>query len=105
MNLTPVATLSIEIDGHLYEDTATGDGQYDAFMKAVGKIYQRINKPLPELVDYVVTIPPGGSTSALVETMITWNLEKEFKTRGLDLDQTASAIKATVRMLNFIEKT
>jgi len=105
MNLTPVATLSIEIDGHLYEDTATGDGQYDAFMKAVGKIYQRINKPLPELVDYLVTIPPGGSTSALVETMITWNLEKEFKTRGLDLDQTASAIKATVRMLNFIEKT
>ena len=103
-DLSPVATVSIEIDGQLYEDTATGDGQYDAFMKAIGKIYQRIGKPLPELLDYAVTIPPGGSTSALVETVITWNLDREFKTRGLDSDQTASAIKATVRMLNLIEK-
>jgi len=103
-DLSPVATLSIEIDGKLYEDTATGDGQYDAFMKAIGKIYSRISKPLPELLDYAVTIPPGGSTSALVETVITWNLGREFKTRGLDSDQTASAIKATVKMLNLIEK-
>lgn len=36
-DLSPVATLSIEIDGKVYEDTATGDGQYDAFMKALGK--------------------------------------------------------------------
>lgn len=55
------------------------------------------------LVDYIVTIPPGGRTSALVETVITWHLDREFKTRGLDSDQTASAIKATVKMLNFIE--
>jgi D-citramalate synthase len=51
----------------------------------------------------VVTIPPGGKTDALVETLITWDMEREFKTRGLDLDQNAAAIKATIKMLNIIE--
>jgi D-citramalate synthase len=50
-----------------------------------------------------VTIPPGGKTNALVETAITWQFGREFKTRGLDSDQTASAIKATMKMLNMIE--
>jgi len=101
--LRPAAALSIEINGQVYEESATGDGQYDAFMKALSKIYDKINKPLPVLVDYIVTIPPGGKTNALVETVITWKLDKEFKTRGLDSDQTGSAIKATVKMLNLIE--
>ena len=103
-DLSPVATLAIEIDGKTYEGTATGDGQYDAFMKALTTIYAKIDRTLPDLVDYVVTIPPGGRTSALVETIITWQNETEFKTRGLDSDQTASAIKATVKMLNRMEK-
>ena len=102
-DLKPVATLSLEIDEKVYEETSTGDGQYDAFMKALGKIYDKLGKMLPALIDYVVTIPPGGKTSALVETIITWRLDREFKTRGLDSDQTASAIKATVKMLNLIE--
>jgi D-citramalate synthase len=102
-DLKPVATLSIEIDGVIYEETATGGGQYDAFMKALAKIYSNLNKALPTLVDYIVTIPPGGKTNALVETVITWQNGAEFKTRGLDSDQTASAIKATVKMLNLIE--
>jgi len=39
-----------------------------------------------------------------VETVISWNLNgKEFKTKGLDADQTESAIKATEKMLNIIE--
>jgi D-citramalate synthase len=104
LNLSPVSTLSIEINGEVYEETSTGNGQYDAFMKALGKIYDRLGKTLPTLVDYVVTIPPGGRTNALVETMVTWSYNGgEFKTRGLDPDQTASAIKATVRMLNYVE--
>jgi len=48
-------------------------------------------------------IPPGGRTDALVETVITWRLDKDFKTRGLDPDQTTAAIKATIKMLNIIE--
>ena len=102
-NLSPVATLSIKVDGQDYEETATGDGQYDAFMKALSKIYKKLGRTLPVLADYFVTIPPGGKTNALVETVITWFLDNEFKTRGLDSDQTASAIKATMRMLNLIE--
>ncbi|MGE5559218.1 MAG: alpha-isopropylmalate synthase regulatory domain-containing protein [Bacillota bacterium] len=102
--LKPVATLCVEIDGKTYEETATGDGQYDAFMKALSKIYASIGKCLPTLTDYVVTIPPGGSTEALVETVITWEHNKEFKTRGLDSDQTAAAIKATLKMLNLMEQ-
>ena len=98
------ATLSLEVDGKCYEETAAGDGQYDAFMNALQKIYAPLNKNLPKLADYVVTIPPGGRTDALVETVITWQTAEgsEFKTRGLEPDQTISAIKATVKMLNMI---
>ncbi len=103
-DLSPVATVCLNIDGELHEATSPGDGQYDAFMKAIQKIYKEIGKELPELVDYIVTIPPGGKTSALVETVITWRNGKEFKTRGLDSDQTASAIKATAKMLNVIDR-
>ena len=46
-------------------------------------------------------IPPGGKVDALCETIITWSHNnKEFKTRGLDSDQTVAAIKATEKMLN-----
>lgn len=102
-NLRPVASVSIEIAGKTYEESAAGDGQYDAFMRALRKIYHELGKPLPKLVDYVVTIPPGGRTDALVGTIITWDSDKLFKTRGLDSDQTVAAIKATVKMLNIIE--
>jgi len=104
-NLKPVATLSIEIEGEVYESTSTGDGQYDAFMKALANIYKKLKKDLPTLIDYEVTIPPGGKTDALVETVITWVLgEREFKTRGLESDQQAAAITATLKMLNIIEE-
>ena len=81
----------------------SGDGQYDAFMKALRKIYGRLEKSLPALLDYFVSIPPGGKTDALVQTVITWKMGREFKTRGLDSDQTVAAIKATMKMLNIIE--
>lgn len=72
-------------------------------MKALQKIYHSRKKELPKLIDYFVTIPPGGKTDALVETVITWENHREFKTRGLDSDQAVAAIKATVKMLNIIE--
>ena len=102
--LRSVASLAIEIEGEIFEETASGDGQYDAFMKALWKIYDQLNKKHPVLIDYVVTIPPGGKTDALVECMINWDYEgKIIKTRGLDSDQTVAAIKCTTRMLNIIE--
>ena len=102
--LRSMATLSIEIDKKVYEETASGDGQYDAFMKALWRIYERLEKKRPVLTDYVVSIPPGGKTDALVECMITWDYEgRTYKTRGLDSDQTVAAIKSTLRMLNIVE--
>jgi len=102
--LKPFASVQIEIDGNLYQETSSGDGQYDAFMKALRVIYDKLGKQYPLLTDYQVSIPPGGKTDALVETVITWSSNgKEFKTKGLDADQTESAIKATERMLNIIE--
>jgi len=103
MGMKPSASLSIEIEGKSYESSESGDGQYDAFMNAVKNIYKKLNKPLPVLLDYNVTIPPGGSTDALVSTVITWKTDKSFKTRGLAPDQTVAAISATLRMLNLIE--
>jgi D-citramalate synthase len=103
LGLRPMATVCIEINGELFEEAGSGDGQYDAFMNALHKIYQKQHKQLPVLVNYSVTIPPGGKTDALVETLITWNMGRDFKTRGLDPDQTAAAIKATIKMLNIIE--
>lgn len=99
----PSATVRLKIDGERYEQSSSGDGQYDAFMNAIKKIYFNLNKPLPLLVDYVVSIPPGGRTDALVETVITWKFNREFKTRGLETDQTFAAIIATEKMLNVIE--
>lgn len=101
--LKPVASIKLSINKKIYEDISEGDGQYDAIMKAIKKIYARLKKTLPKLTDYKVSIPPGGRTDALVQTFITWQNGKEFKTRGLDSDQTVSAIKATLKMLNIIE--
>ncbi|MCL3778958.1 2-isopropylmalate synthase [Prolixibacteraceae bacterium JC049] len=102
-DLKPSATVSIRIDDDVYESSSPGDGQYDAFMNALKRIYFNLNRPFPQLVDYVVAIPPGGRTDALVETVITWRMDREFKTRGLNTDQTSAAIEATEKMLNIIE--
>ena len=102
--LRPTATVRIDIEGNEYEWTAAGDGQFHAFSKALWKIYNKLGKPIPALTDYNVSIPLGGRTDALVETVISWKFSgKMFKTRGLDIDQTQAAIKATIKMLNMIE--
>ncbi len=99
--LQPSTTVALEIEGEQYEVHAQGDGQFDAFMNALRKLYRSLKRPLPTLVDYAVRIPPGSNSDALCETVITWSQDdREFTTRGLDSDQTVSAIKATEKMLN-----
>ena len=105
--LKPIASIKVEIDGKIYEADSTGDGQYDAFVKALRKIYkEKLNATFPRLANYVVSIPPGGHTDALVQTVITWNVAdgKLMRTHGLDVDQTEAAIKATFKMLNIIHQ-
>ena len=103
--LKPGANVRVEINGKQYEAGATGDGQYDAFVKALRFIYRKyLNRTFPLLQNYAVTIPPGGRSDALVQTVITWNDNgRPLRTRGLDADQTEAAIKATFKMLNIIE--
>ena len=103
--LKPGANIKVEINGQQYEASATGDGQYDAFVKSLRYIYKKyLDRTFPILQNYAVTIPPGGRTDALVQTVITWNDNgRILRTRGLDADQTEAAIKATFKMLNIYE--
>lgn len=104
--LKPMASVKLQIKGEVYEETAMGNGQYDAFVSAVRRIYsERLMRPFPWLVNYTVSIPPGGRTDALVQTTIVWTYnETTYRTRALDADQTEAAIKATIKMLNIIEE-
>ena len=102
--LRPSATISVKIDDEVFEEHAQGDGQYDAFMNALDKVYTKKQMHLPKLIDYAVRIAPGSDSDALCEAIITWQKVdlRTFKTRGLDCDQTVCAIKATQKMLNII---
>ena len=101
--LRPSATISVCLEGEHFQEHAQGDGQFDAFMKALTKVYHKKKKQLPKLIDYAVRIAPGSDSDALCEAIITWEIDKKtFKTRGLDSDQTVCAIKATQKMLNII---
>jgi len=85
------------------EESAQGNGGYDAFMNAIKKIFKKINLDLPLLVDYIITIPPGGKTDSLVQCTITWEMEnKNFITKGVNSDQVLAAVEATAKMINVV---
>ena len=83
-----------------YEESALGDGGYDALMNAIRKITDRLGFECPVLVDYQVTIPPTGQSDALVQCFITWKGRTTFVTRGVNSDQVLAAAEATEKMLN-----
>lgn len=101
----PKATVLVSYRGRSVEQSSTGDGGYDAFMKALVKATRKLDLRLPRLVDYKVRIPPGGKTGALVETVISWRngpRAAPFSTLGVDSDQLAAAVIATEKMLNVV---
>jgi len=101
--LSASTSVAIKIKDKIFEENSSGDGQYDAFWNAINKIYKKQKIDLPILIDYAVRIPPGSNSDALCETSISWkDKSNEFTTRGLDSDQTVSAIKATEKMLNIL---
>lgn len=102
--LKPTAIVKLEVKGKVYQEQASGDGQYDAFVRAVRHIFRdHLKMEFPWLSDYAVSIPPGGRTDALVQTRIDWDYNgRTIHTRGLDADQVEAAIKATMKMLNII---
>ena len=103
--LRPVATLKIRINDEEYEQTSSGDGQYDAFMRALRKIYkEQLRREFPMLVNYHGLDSSRRPDRRFRPTYITWEYRGDtFKTRGLDADQTEAAIKATLKMLNKLE--
>ena len=101
----PQATVVVSFQGKVSEASDTGDGGYDAFMRALKTAVAVYGIDVPQLVDYRVRIPPGGRTEALVETLISWedgSGQGSFSTIGVDSDQTAAAVIATEKMLNII---
>ena len=60
--LKPGANIRVEINGKQYEAGATGDGQYDAFVKALRFIYKKyLNRTFPILANYQVSIESTSS--------------------------------------------
>jgi (R)-citramalate synthase len=101
----PAASVALSFEGSRAEASGTGDGGYDAFMRALKAAVTQYGIDVPRLADYRVRIAPGGRTEALVETHISWGDESKggsFSTIGVDTDQTAAAVIATEKMLNII---
>lgn len=100
LGLKPAATILVRRGDTEIQAAATGDGGYDAFMRALRSVEGRLGIRVPKLLDYQVRIPPGGKTDALVETTITW--EDGLTTVGVNTDQLAAAIQATEHAVNAI---
>ncbi len=98
--LRPAASILARYRDKEFQATATGDGGYDAFVKALRTLEGTLGFALPRLIDYTVRIPPGGKTDALVETTILW--EGGIKTRGVNSDQLVAAIEATSHAMNIV---
>ena len=102
----PEAEVEVSLRGQRNAAKATGDGGYDAFMRALARAVRPFGLALPRLADYRVRIPPGGRTGALVQTVITWRSEAgpetTFSTLAVDSDQLAAAVLATEKMLNAV---
>ena len=94
-------SIRVRVGDRVELSAGIGNGGFDAFMNAIGKVLKRYDIPLPRLADYEIRIPRGGSTNALTEATITWeNKQATFKTRGVHSNQVFAAMNATIRMLN-----
>lgn len=96
-------SISVRLFDKTYKSTGTGNGGFDAFIMAIHEILDRHEIEIPELLDYQVRIPKGGTTSALVECFISWQIDgRKVRTRGVDANQVFAGIQATLRMLNMM---
>lgn len=102
LDLQSTVSIRVTIDGQIRRAAGSGNGGFDAFIDAVRKVLPA-TLSFPELVDYELRIPQGGSTSALTEVLITWQgAERTFRTRGVHANQVFAGINATLRMLNIM---
>ncbi len=102
LDLESTASIRVRVGKEIIKSSGNGNGGFDAFIAAVRKILDQRNFVFPDLLDYQVRIPRGGSTNALVECFITWRDQdnRTLKTRGVNANQVFASIEATLRMLN-----
>lgn len=94
------ASIRVKVNGQVHEAFGVGNGGFDAFIDAIRKVLPP-GLEFPELVDYGLRIPKGGSTSALTEVSITWrDGPRTVRTRGVNANQVLAGVGATLRMLN-----
>ena len=91
----------VRIGEEIHEVSGSGNGGFDAFNNAMKNILDPKEVQFPQLTDFQIRIPKGGSTNALTECFITWNDGKRtFRTRGVHANQVFAGVNATVRMLS-----
>ena len=101
LDLESIVSIKVRLHDKIYKASAAGNGGFDAFVVAVRKILDPKEFDFPELLDYQVRIPKGGTTSALVECLITWrDQQHKMRTRGVNANQVFAGIDATLRMIN-----
>ncbi len=103
LGLTSTASLRLCVQEEEFSAAGSGNGSFDAFTNALGKILKMKSLALPELTDFEVRIPKGGRTDALTECIITWaDGTGEIRTRGVHTNQVFAAINATLRLVNIL---
>ncbi len=101
LDLESTVSIRVSLDGNIMKSSGSGNGGFDAFIVAIRKILDKRDFVFPQLMDYEIHIPKGGSTSALTECFITWqDGPRTMRTRGVNTNQVLAGINATMRMLN-----
>ncbi|MEQ1855222.1 MAG: alpha-isopropylmalate synthase regulatory domain-containing protein [Longimicrobiales bacterium] len=100
LDLESTVSIRVDLEGEIHKASGSGNGGFDAFIDAIRKVLPQAIE-LPELIDYELRIPKGGSTAALTEVLITWrDGQRTFRTRGVNANQVFAGIDATLRMLD-----
>ncbi len=101
LDLESTVSIRVRVGRDIYKSSGSGNGGFDAFIVAIRQILDKQDFEFPQLLDYEIRIPKGGSTSALTECFITWqDGATTMKTRGVNTNQVLAGINATMRMLN-----
>ncbi|MEG3753154.1 alpha-isopropylmalate synthase regulatory domain-containing protein [Psychromonas arctica] len=101
LDLESTVSIRVRVNDKIHKASGSGNGGFDAFIKAMKKILNEHDFSFPELVDFELRIPPGGQTSALTECSVTWeDAGEQFTTRGVNTNQVIAGIGATLRMIN-----
>lgn len=95
------ASVRVRVGDGIHKASGSGNGGFDAFIKAMEKVLEPEGFVFPDLTDFEIRIPKGGRTSALTECFISWDDNgRRFKTRGVHANQVFAGVNAAMRMLN-----